>query len=42
MHISEQSKVFINRIDSYKIDEEKKEILVVDDFGINIMYDASL
>jgi hypothetical protein len=26
----------------YKINEELKEILVVDDFGINVMYDASL
>ena len=41
-HISEQSKAYLNRIDTYQIDEVTKEILVVDDYGITIMYDASL
>jgi hypothetical protein len=41
-HISEQAKSYINRIDTYKIDEELREIFVVDDFGINIMYDCSI
>jgi hypothetical protein len=42
MHISEQAKDFLNRIDVYQVNEEHKEILVIDDFGVNIMYEASL
>jgi hypothetical protein len=41
-HISEQSKAYLNRVDTYKITEHTKEIQVVDDFGISIMYDASV
>ena len=36
-HISEEAKSFINRIDTYKVDEALREIEVVDDFGISIM-----
>jgi hypothetical protein len=41
-HISEQSKAYLNRIDTYEFNEERQEIFVIDDYGINIMYDASL
>ena len=41
-HISEQSKAYLNRVDQYKICESTQEIDVVDDFGINVMYDASI
>ena len=41
-HISEQSKAYLNRIDSYKINEELKSIEVIDDYGITVMYDATL
>ena len=42
MHISELSKDFLNRIDLYQVNEDQKEILVIDDFGVNVMYEASL
>jgi hypothetical protein len=41
-HISEQSKAYLNRIDAYKINEELKSIEVIDDYGITVMYDATL
>jgi len=41
-HISEQSKDYLNRLDQYEIDEELQEIHVLDDFGVHVMYDASL
>ena len=41
-HISEQSKAYLNRIDTYKINEELKSIEVIDDYGITVMYDATL
>jgi len=41
-HISEQSKAYLNRVDTYRINEELREIEVIDDFGISIMYDASI
>lgn len=41
-HISEEAKSFINRIDTYKVDEALREIEVVDDFGVSVMYDCSV
>ena len=41
-HISEQSKAYLNRIDTYKVNEDTRSIEVVDDFGITVMYEATL
>jgi len=41
-HISEQSKAYLNRIDTYVLDEENFEVTVIDDYGVRVMYDASL
>lgn len=41
-HISYDAKVYLNRIDTYQINDEAKEINVIDDFGVSIIYDATV
>lgn len=41
-HISYDSKVYLNRIDTYQINDEAREINVIDDFGVSIVYDATI
>ena len=41
-HISFKSKEFLNRIDQYKLNEDNYDVTVIDDFGVSIIYDASL
>ena len=41
-HICEEAKGFINRLDQYKLDEKLRDIDVIDDFGVTVMYDASI
>lgn len=42
MHITKRSTTYLTRIDAYQINEETQELYVVDDFGMNVMYDCAL
>ncbi len=41
-HITNKSTYLLTRMDTYKVDNETKEIFVVDDYGMNLMFDCSL
>ena len=42
MHITNKSTYLLTRMDTIKVDTEKKEIYVVDDYGMYLMFDCSL
>lgn len=41
-HITRQSTLLLTRMDQFKVDEETREIFVIDDYGMNVMFDSSL
>ncbi len=41
-HITKKSSQLLTRMDTFKIDEETKEIFVIDDFGMQVMFDCAL
>lgn len=41
-HITKQSALLLTRMDTYKVTESIKEILVIDDYGMHVMFDCSL
>lgn len=41
-HLTRQSTLLLTRMDTYKVTEATKEILVVDDYGMHVMFDCSL
>jgi hypothetical protein len=42
MHITNKSTYLLTRMDTIKVDSEKKEIYVIDDYGMYLMFDCSL
>jgi hypothetical protein len=41
-HITNKSTYLLTRMDTIKVDNETKEIFIVDDYGMNLMFDCSL
>ena len=41
-HLTKQSTLLLTRMDRFKINEETQEIIVIDDYGMNVMFDCSL
>ncbi len=42
IHITNKSAYLLTRMDTFKVNTETKEIFVIDDFGMHIMFDCSL
>lgn len=41
-HITNHSAHLLTRMDTFKVDNETGEILVIDDYGMHVMFDCSL
>lgn len=41
-HLTRQSTLLLTRMDTYRVTEATREILVVDDYGMHVMFDCSL
>ncbi|CDW75700.1 UNKNOWN [Stylonychia lemnae] len=41
-HVTRKSSSYLTRMDFFKVNEESKEIFVIDDYGMYILYDCSL